>query len=83
MDTAGDMIKKVIERSTTIPTKKGHTFPTHADNQPGVLILILTKGGEWSLVVRLIAERFQDCGERDIMTYNAAVSAGEKGGECL
>ncbi len=41
IETLGGVFTRLIERNTTIPTKKGQVFSTAADNQPAVTVRVL------------------------------------------
>jgi molecular chaperone DnaK len=41
IETLGGVTTKLIERNTTIPTRKAETFSTATDNQPGVEVHVL------------------------------------------
>ncbi|MBI3317908.1 MAG: molecular chaperone DnaK [Candidatus Omnitrophica bacterium] len=41
IETLGEIFTKLIERNTTIPTRKSQVFSTAADNQPAVTIRVL------------------------------------------
>ena len=54
IETLGGVMTRLIERNTTIPTKKSQVFSTAADNQPAVSIHVLQGEREMSQDLSLI-----------------------------
>jgi molecular chaperone DnaK len=65
IETQGDIFAKIIEKNTTIPTKKSQVFSTASDNQPAVSIHVLQ--GE-----RGIANQNKTLGRFDLMGIQPA-----------
>ena len=56
IETLGGVFTKLIERNTTIPTKKSEIFSTASDNQPAVTVKVLQGEREIASHNRLLGE---------------------------
>jgi molecular chaperone DnaK len=52
IETKGGVFTPLIERNTTIPTKKSETFTTAEDNQPSVEVHVLQASRRWRSITR-------------------------------
>src|SRR5436309_11641889 len=52
IETKGGVMTRLIERNTTIPTRKTEVFSTAEDNQPSVLVHVLQASRRWRPTTR-------------------------------
>ena len=75
IETMGEVCTKIIERNTTIPTKKSQVFTTAADNQTSVEVKVLQGEREFSRDNQLLGVLTFDIDANGIVN----VSARDKG----